>query len=202
MGRQVGEWLEIQFQTPDQPAGVDRLPQWSLPDWLGDALVWAMILGGLTWVGWRSFPPLGRWLRAHWQQRQQNSRVLDQSGERLDRFSATQWRSQAEQWAHQGNYPQACLALYRALLAQLATHQGFTLGASDTDQDCKIALRSLGQLAWSDRQWQASDVLLELHERFCFSDRPLTQVDFQQGCGAYGELWGKPKPVRGQDAKN
>ncbi|MGF1514381.1 MAG: DUF4129 domain-containing protein, partial [Elainellaceae cyanobacterium] len=91
---------------------------------------------------------------------------------------AAAWLKRSRDWQRQGNYRQACRALYMAMLEQLDEAQQVPRSPSRTDGQYGDCVSSLPQ---SD----AYRVLLRVHEQLCFGNVDISADVFQRCQQAY-----------------
>ncbi len=148
-----------------------RLPGW--PVWLEHLCIWLACLGlGLLayWIG----KQLYRLARATAWTRGRRSPAYP--------ISLPEERYPAHYWQHQGNYREACRALYLNLLEQLNDQQILPHELSRTDGEYLRALETL--VARLLPPWQ---LLLSTHGRLCFSTAEISAADFEQCQQAYNQ---------------
>lgn len=174
----LSEWYARLFQLPsngnDQPA-----PDWSLPEWLPKALFWMVVIPLGLWVLWQLYQLLSPYFRPGgllWQG-QAIAKATQPPGTSL---TPAQWLERSRTYAQQGNYREACRALYMAALQQLAERDVVPDEPSRTDGEYLNLLQTLP----NPRPYQ---VLFRTHERLCFSQTPITQATFSQCEQAYRE---------------
>ena len=97
-------------------------------------------------------------------------------------MSLAQWWERSQQLYIQGNYQDACLCLYLAILQYLHENQIIPQKYSRTDGEY------LQLLELSGIPLQPYETLITTHEQSCFSDRKLNADNYQQCQQAYGEI--------------
>lgn len=171
--QRVSEWLELQFMndTPDLPRG--DLP--ALPEWLGWGIFWLIFALALAWLLWAVgqlfLPDMKRWL--------DRGPAMTGSVKSVEKtISAAEWLRRSRHWQQQGNYAEACRALYMAMLEQLHEKDYVPRKLSRTDgtyQEC------VQQLATPDPY----HVLLRVHEQLYFGSADISVETFNRCQRAY-----------------
>ncbi|NJL56605.1 DUF4129 domain-containing protein [bacterium] len=167
------EWAELQLvnNPPDIPTG--SLPP--LPGWLAEFLV-VLVVGMcgivLSWLVLRAFlPDLQRWLS--------QNRPLTQSPVSVPKTpGAAVWLRRSQQWQQQGNYREACRALYMAMLERLHETQQVPHKESRTDGEYRACVQPLPK----PKSYQ---LLINVHEQLCFGDATISAEVFQRCQKAY-----------------
>ncbi len=180
--QRFGEWWELQTTrfSPD-------IPNMSLPSWLKSPLLWLVVKAAfwvllaflLCWVAvqiMRSLSPYFYSLRNQ----------LNQSADKATKTSASEssvagWLQRSQKFQQQGNYREACLCLYMAMLQRLndtgvAPHQ-----LSRTDGEYLQLIQVLPQP-------QPYQTLLMTHQKLCFSHTEASLSVFEQCQQAYREI--------------
>jgi len=163
--RRFREWLEyrlslIDFEGPDLP----ELPDWSFPELVQQILFWSLIIALSAWLAFLLYRALEQPIR-DWLERTQGwTRLGDRTPSADPERSAQYWQQQAQTYAEQGNYSEACKALYRATLQQL--HDALILphDASRTDGEYLTGVRQKMNPT-GPRPYQ---LLIGTHERLVF----------------------------------
>lgn len=154
--------------------------QW--PD-ITECIFWGVLgLLSLTllWTLWRSLSPrFQTWLRNSRPGRSRPQQALNSE------TSAAQWGARSRSFAQAGDYYQACIALYMAMLQHLhdrgiAPHQ-----PSRTDGEY---LQIIQQLPES----QSYQTLLITHQQLCFSNVPASLQLWEQCQQAYKGMMNSP----------
>ncbi|NEQ27810.1 MAG: DUF4129 domain-containing protein, partial [Microcoleus sp. SIO2G3] len=101
----------------------------------------------------------------------------------VSELSVAGWLERSQKFQQQGNYQEACLCLYRAMLQRLndagiAPHQ-----SSRTDGEYLQLIRQLPQP-------QPYQTLLMTHQQLCFSNTEASPSVFEQCQQAYREIEG------------
>lgn len=180
LGQRIGEWIELKFSSRDQGDGpyLDDWPDWGLPSWMIQTLFWLLVATALIWLIWQVWPrfaPSFRALQRRLESRDRPRMATERS------VSMTEWLNRAQALQRQGNYPEACQALYMAMLQQLhergiAPHQ-----PSRTDGEYRNLVQGLAQPS-------AYETLLNTHEQIRFGGSTLTAAEFERCQRAYREI--------------
>ncbi len=176
--QRVGEWWELQTDKFK-----DSIPDVSVPSWLDSPLL-GIIFGGLLvllllWVAWQIL----RLLRPYFYSfRSQLSQPVDRTAQtQVAELSVAGWWLRSQKFQQQGNYRQACLCLYRAMLQQLndsgiAPHQ-----SSRTDGEYLQLIQQLSQP-------QPYQNLLVIHQQLCFGNAEASPLLFDECQQAYRQI--------------
>ena len=172
LGQRVGEWLEFQLSFVPEAEGV-TIPEWL--EALARAIFWAVVALLIVWGIWRLVlllnPYLYRWHRQRRQGRTLNETIASE-------LTPAVWLARSQTFRQQGDYREACLCLYQAMLQQLHDRGIAADLASRTDGEY---LRLIGQLPQSDPY----QMLLITHQRLCFGNAEASSQLFEQCQQAY-----------------
>jgi hypothetical protein len=169
--QRLSEWLERLF-APNDRAG---LPNWSLPDWLLRLLFWIVIGGLVSWAIWQIYQLARPYLTALTIAQQGQSDRQTQ----VDRpFTVAAWLQRSRTFAQQGNYREACRALYRAALQHLNDTEPVPHELSRTDGEYLRIVQTLPLSAPYQR-------LIRTHEQLCFSNADISAAEFDRCQQAY-----------------
>jgi hypothetical protein len=171
------EWLEWHTARdfPNLPFDAE------LPPWLPRLVFGLLLATALLWSSWMVYRGLDPYLRAR---RARRVTAASQQLQAQDRWPVSVWLERVQVLSRQGNYAEACRALYMALLQQLHDRNLIPHQASRTDGEYRHQLQQLSQP-------QPYQVVLNTHERLCFGDRPISAADFQQCNQAFRDLEGQ-----------
>ncbi|MDG2616370.1 DUF4129 domain-containing protein [Thermoleptolyngbya sichuanensis XZ-Cy5] len=175
--QQVGEWIEwVLFgESPNRP----NFSGWMPPEWVLQALFWGIVgLLGI-WAAWW----LVQWLRPYWEafQRQQGRAIAPTPPAPAPELSTAEWLARSQAAQRQGDYREACRALYHAALHRLSERHQISPLPSRTDGEYLNLLNALPNA-------QPYEVLIRTHERLCFSPTPVSAAAFEQCERAYREI--------------
>jgi hypothetical protein len=155
----------------------------TLPEWLYDFLVWvAWIILSITvaWIGLLLFRLIqSSWLG--WSRQITNWGGVTTTSEIEPVLSVDQWLKKARKFQLEGNYAEACRALYMGMLQLLSDRQLISQQYSRTDGEYRHLVANFSQS-------QAYQVLLNTHEQLCFSDRPVSSEIFHTCQEAYSQI--------------
>lgn len=172
--QRVSEWLERLFAPVDRA----RLPNWSLPEWLLQLLLWVIAGMLVGWVGWQLYTLLRPYL---------NTLAPSQQGQAVNRSRAdrpltvAEWLRRSHTFAQQGDYREACRALYMAALQRLNDTEPIPHEASRTDGEYLQIIQTLPCPA-------PYQVLIRTHEQLCFDNADISANEFDRCQRAYQEI--------------
>ncbi len=174
------EWLERLLSnlsgTPDQSGS-------QLPDWLLRGLFWLLVIGAASFVGWQIY----RLLRPYLATRFLRLGRPRESQPKPEQRSLPEWLERSRTAQQQGNYREACRALYMATLQQLSDRRLIDQEASRTDGEYLRLLPTI------DRS-QPYQVLIQTHERLCFSEADISVEQFDRCWQAFQQLMPSNQP--------
>lgn len=172
--QRVGEWLERLFAPVDRT----RLPNWSLPEWLTRLLFWVLAGIMLGWLSWQLYQLARPYFAAM---------TIAQAGQ-PDRRSLADapvtvaaWLQRSRTFAQQGNYREACRALYMAALQRLNDTEPIPHEPSRTDGEYLQIVQTLSRSA-------PYQVLIRTHEQLCFDTTDISVDEFDRCQQAYREI--------------
>ena len=132
------ETAQSDIDWPDW-AWPDRLydwwQDWEWPKEIVQGLFWLLVAAMATWLAWLLYRALETSLRRWLVQDQQWITLGKVAPATEDQLSTQHWWQQAQALAQQGQYREACVALYRATLQQLHDAQLLQHDASRTDSE-------------------------------------------------------------------
>ncbi|EKQ69435.1 hypothetical protein OsccyDRAFT_2063 [Leptolyngbyaceae cyanobacterium JSC-12] len=171
----IAEWVERLFQSSNNNPS---LPNWSFPEWLLQRLFWALAIALSLWALWQLYsilaPYLGTSILA-------NSQQPTATTSHPERRTTAEWHQRSRLLAQQGNYREACRALYQATLQHLDIAGLIPGEASRTDGEYLRRLQTLP----NPHPYQ---ILIRTHEQLCFSHMEVTQETFEHCEQAYREI--------------
>ena len=173
--QQFMEWLERLFATQ---SGAANDPGFQLPDWVLRGLFWLIVIGIASFLGWQLYRLLRPYLADRFLQLGRQQRDSQPQPEQL---SLADWLARSRTAQQQGNYREACRALYMAALQQLSDRRLIDQEASRTDGEY------LRLLPLIDRA-QPYQVLIQTHERLCFSQADISVEQFDRCWQAFQQL--------------
>lgn len=176
--QQVSEWFEHNFMNATKKVVDSGV---SFPEWLYPLMLWiAWIIFGLT-VIWLMLL-LYRLIQSYYlgfQSRHSMNRSRLGESEAMPIYSVDEWLKKARKFQLEGNYAEACRALYMGMLQSLSDRQIIPQQYSRTDGEYRHLVLKLSP---------AYQVLLNTHEQLCFSDRPISSEIFHTCQEAYSEI--------------
>lgn len=176
LGQRVGEWIEARFfkNVPNLP----QTPNWSFPTGVLEVMFWAIVLSATLWLGWQ----LVRLLAPYWTRSpSQDARQLRKAASKEEERSVAGWIRQMQEFQRQGNYREACRALYMAMLQRLNDTKLVPHQSSRTDGEYWQVVQPLPQS-------QAYQTLIRTHEQLCFGDGVISADLFNRCQRAYQEI--------------
>jgi Domain of unknown function (DUF4129) len=179
--QQVSEWFEHNFMNATRKVFDSGLnfPAWLYPIMIG--IAW--IIFGLTAI-WLMLL-LYRFIHSYYLEFQSRSGMngsrFGENSEAIPVYSVDRWLKQARKFQLEGNYTEACRALYMGMLQSLSDRQLIPQQYSRTDGEYRHLVLKLSQAP-------AYQVLLNTHEQLCFSDRPISSEIFHTCQEAYSEI--------------
>ena len=183
--QKAGEWWEWQISrfTPNLP----NSPDLSWLSWLNSPII-GTIAKGIFWLLLAfllSWTALQLWQRAEIYigfLRNQKSQLADRmtKGSVIE-LSAAAWWARSQKLKQEGNYRDACLCLYMAMLQQLHDRGIIPNQPSRTDGEYWQLVQELPQPI-------PYQILLMTHQQLCFSNSEASSFLFEQCQEAYREI--------------
>lgn len=171
-GRRVQEWFELQlFNAPELPEGSPS------PDWLIETIFWIVATAIAAWLLWYLY----LFIRALLQNLPDSPSWLEQRAPAKETVPVSGWLRQAQAFQRQGNYAQACRALYMAMLQRLDDTKQLPQQASRTDGEYLNVVQTFAKP-------QPYQVLIRTHEQVCFDNTAVSQDTFEHCQRAYQEI--------------
>jgi hypothetical protein len=161
------------FDPPGDAPDIDT----AVWQFLAKTIFWSVLAVLAIWVLWA----LAKWLTPYAKSWLNPDSRLHDRGDRDREITVAEWLSRSRRYANGGNYRQACICLYLAMLQRLhdrgiAPHQ-----PSRTDGEYLQIIQQLPQP-------QPYQTLLVAHQQLCFSNAPASLTLWQQCQQAYQEL--------------
>ncbi len=175
--RQFNEWLEGVLT----PVTRGFRPLWTPPEWFLRPLFWVFAVIFMTWLGWQLYRILAPYFYPRLAINQGTRTTLSVSDRPL---TASQWWQRSRLLGREGNYREACRCLYQAALQQLDERKLIAHQSSRTDGEYRHLLQVLPQ-------HDPYQVLIDTHERLCFSSTDIAAADFDRCQQAYREIGNK-----------
>ncbi|MGG6294768.1 DUF4129 domain-containing protein [Leptolyngbya sp. AN02str] len=177
--QEVGEWVELRFFQNDpnrQP------PDLSIPPWLTQTVFWLVVVGVAAWALWQLWQLLAPyWITPWWLQTRSSAMA---NGASVDDVSVAAWVERSRQAQQQGDYREACRALYMAALRRLSDAELVALQPSRTDGEYLALVQDIGHS-------RAYQTLITMHEQLWFGATTAsrgTAEEYEQCRRAYQEL--------------
>ncbi|RZM82133.1 DUF4129 domain-containing protein [Leptolyngbya iicbica] len=176
-GKNLSEWIQLRLsQWEAEDTGPP--PNFEFPAWLGQFLFWLLVIGVVGWLAWLIVQLLDNYL-----------------GERSDRpaspkvdfipppeqHTVAAWLRRAQQFEREGNWREACRALYMAALQLLHDREWIPHQPSRTDGEYLRAVQTL-------QRPRPLQMLIRTHERSLFGGEPLAADNVQRCRQAYEEI--------------
>lgn len=175
--RQVGEWFELTFAS-----SAERLSR-TVPDWpwlpgLLRGAFWVTVALLAILVAWLLYKLVLR-LRPYLASLRAQSQSLSPApaAPALEQ-SVAGWLAQVQAFGQQGNYREACRALYRAMLRHLNDRQLIADRPDLTDGEYRQLIQRLPQP-------ESYNLLLTTHEQLCFDNAAISAERFERCQQAY-----------------
>ncbi len=178
LSQRLGEWVELKLKTlaPKNIPLFDWLPNWSIAPWVPQAIFWSVLGLLLIWLGLQAVQLLSP--GATWRRRSSTSSDPSPTAKEL---AVAAWLRKAQEFQRQGNYGEACRALYMAMLQRLHETKSVAHQSSRTDGEYLQLVQDLPQPA-------PYETLIATHEQLCFGNTLISAETFQQCQRAYGEI--------------
>ena len=174
--QRVSEWLERLVAPVDRA----HLPNWVLSEWLMRRLFWVIAVLLVGWLSWQVYqlarPYLATLTLANVGQPDRRSPINAPP-------TATVWLQRSRTFAQQGNYREACRALYMAALQRLNDTEPIPHERSRTDGEYLQIVQTLPRSA-------PYQVLIRTHEQLCFDNADISAAEFDRCQQAYREIEG------------
>jgi len=189
--RRAWETVEYRFSQIDWPE-LPELPQWEPPQWLMGLFEFLAQLGrwlseywlfltigavfaGLFFLGW--------WLIQRYGDRPTDAHGNAQLPEDASLISGSvaSWLAQAQDYRRAQRYKEACRSLYFAMLLKLDEAEIVPQRPSRTDREYLYLTQDLPQP-------EAPQLLIETHERLCFSRFAASEELFQHCLNAFDKI--------------
>jgi hypothetical protein len=177
LGKNVSEWIQLQLSRDTEPEAPP--PNYEFPAWIGQLLFWGLVVGAIAWFAWLIVQAIDQYLENR-RRRVKPSLQVETVKPVVDR-SVAGWLRQAQEFEREGNWREACRALYMAALQLLHDREWIPHQVSRTDGEYLQAIQALTQ----PRPLQ---VLIRTHERSLFGGEPLGADNLQRCRQAYEEI--------------
>jgi hypothetical protein len=182
LGQRLEEWWELQTARFSP-----NLPKVSLPSWLDSPLLWIiakavfwLILAILlSWVALQITRRLSPYFYTLTNQLKQSSQKATNTSD--SELSVAAWLQRSQKFQKQGNYREASLCLYRAMLQRLNDRGIANAQPSRTDGEYMQLVQQLPQPT-------PYQTLLAIHQELCFSKAEASRSLFDRCQQAYREI--------------
>lgn len=181
--RQGSEWLQYQLGRVD--IDLPDVPDWAWSEAVARAIFWTVVCGLSAWLLWLIYLMLEQPLREWWAKDRPWVKLGDRPPVPPESRSPYYWWTQALRLGQQGNYGDACRALYRATLQQLHDRQVLLHDLSRTDGEYLDGLSQRLEVATLPRPYQ---LVIVTHERLTFGGAVASAEIFSQCRSAYEEI--------------
>ena len=179
--QRFNEWIEFQTFQLNTDSWNWRFLQSKLLWQIIKFCLWSIIAMLLVWITWQLWlllrPYWKRWQRKNDRFKQDNTPVA------VLKLSAADWVERSQAARVDGNYRQAIVCLYQAMLQLLDERDIIPAQSSRTDEEYRRSLLTL-QVSPS----QPYELLLSIHQRLCFSNAEANQSLFEQCQQAYRQI--------------
>jgi len=180
--QRVGEWWELQTSR-----FAPNLPDVSVPSWLDSRVVW-IIAKAAFWVilalllSWAALQIMRLLSPYFYTLTNQLSQPADRATKTSDsELSVAGWLQRSQKFQQQGNYREACLCLYMAMLQRLNDTGLVPHQSSRTDGEYLQLIQQLPKPT-------PYQTLLVNHQELCFSNTEASRSVFDQCQEAYREI--------------
>jgi Domain of unknown function (DUF4129) len=175
--QRTGEWFERiqanwQPSIPDTPNSSVRPPEVLPQVWT--TLFWLLVVALVTVILWNLYPIVDRYFAT---QRPQRPTPEPATPDR----SQTEWIQQARQAQSQGDYTQACRALYLAMIKKLQDQSLLSTDPSLTNGEYRHLLKTRSRP-------QPYRTLINAHDESLYTDRKLSAERYAECDRAYREI--------------
>lgn len=171
-----GEWFErilSSWQPSDSPDTSNPVRPPTIPVQLWTVIFWLLALVLVTIIVWNLYPLVHRYLT-----QSQPDRPIAPSKESIDR-TQNQWLQQAKKAQSQGDYTQACRALYFAMITRLQDQTLLSKDPSLTNGEYRHLLKTRSP---------AYRTLINAHDESLYTGRPMTQERYAECDRAYRNI--------------
>lgn len=179
--QRIEEWLERMFAR--SPGDNITTPDWQIPNWLQQSLFWLVVIGLILWAGWQLYKLLHPYLSNYFRLRELSPTLTPA---RTPELTTSDWLNRSRHAQQQGNYREACRALYMATLQRLNDNGLIRQELSRTDGEYLNLIQ--GNLVPDLSASQPYQTLICTHERLCFSDAAISVEVFDRCWQAYQEI--------------
>lgn len=176
-GKNLSEWIQRQLYVED--SADSSPPTFELPEWVGQLLLWILVVGATLWLAWLIVQAIDRYLQNHGG-RPRLKLTVEEIPDEVE-HSVKEWLRLARQFEQAGKWREACRALYMAALQVLHDREWVPHQASRTDGEYLQAIHCL-------KQPRPLQLLINTHERSLFGGDALTADNLKRCRTAYEEI--------------
>ncbi len=175
VGQRFGEWLELQFSK----FSGSQVPDPDIPPVVFETLFWVLVVALVTWMLWMLYRILRPYL---YLLTPPASTATESRHGTAQPMTVADWLARAQALQAQGNYAQACRALYMAMVQRLDDTQRLPNEPSRTDGEYLRAVQVFPAI----RPYQT---LIRTHEQLLFGDASAISNETWRQCQqAYREI--------------
>ncbi len=180
--QRIEEWWELQTRN--------TISNVSLPDWLESPLLnnflkviaWSILILIVAWLLWQIGIILRPYLSLLLSQIQKTENREQQN--KLKELPASGWLDKAQQFQQRGDYQEACICLYMAVLQNLHEQSIISHQSSRTDGEYLNLVRKT-------KSFPLYQKILITHQEICFGNRVVSEEVFRECRQAYGQIAAK-----------
>jgi hypothetical protein len=176
LAKNVSEWIQLQLSRDSEP---EAPPTFEFPAWIGQVLFWLVITAGVVWLAWLVVQILDYYLTRR--TRKSRQRPVVQPLYTTPERTLGDWLRQAKQFEREGNWREACRALYMAALQLLHDRGWLPHQPSRTDGEYLQGVQTLTPA-------RPLQVLIRTHERSLFGGEALQADNLQRCRRAFEEI--------------
>lgn len=177
--QRFGEWSEYQLSQLDVDWDLESFGS-SLLWQIIKFFLWSIIAVLLVWIVWQLWLLISLYFK-RWQRK--SDRAAFFTPPQTVKLSASDWVERSQSARIEGNYRQAILCLYQAMLKLLDERGIIPTQLSLTDEEYR---RSLLRIQISP--FPPYELLLSIHQRLCFSKAEASQALFEECRQAYQQI--------------
>jgi len=177
--QRIGEWWELKT--------AQNVPKVQTPSWLDSPILqiiarvifWVIVMLLLTWFVWQVWQLLRPYIHSFNNPLRQTTDKARKAQAR--ELSVAAWLERSHKFQQDGNYHEACLCLYMAMLQRLSDSEIAPWQPSRTDGEYLQLIESLPK----SNPYQT---LLMIHQQLCFSNAEASREIFEECQQAYREI--------------
>lgn len=177
--QRIGEWWELKT--------AHNSPKSSTPSWfdseisqiIARAIFWIIVMLLLTWFVWQVWQLLRPYIHSLNNPLRQTKDKYRKS--QVRELSVADWLERSQKFQQEGNYREACICLYMAMLQRLSDSEIAPWQPSRTDGEYLQIIEPLPK----SNPYQT---LLMIHQQLCFSNAEASREVFEECQQAYREI--------------